>query len=169
MTALASTIIWMIAAQAAVNFSGTWKLDSDASRITAPAGLAGLIRSGVPQTLHVTHSANGAVVIESQINESHARMYQPGGKTSTPVGPSGSITMTSKWDGRSLVSEGSQDASSGAALAVREVFALSEDGRTLTIHVTVAGAGVDASSNLVYRKTDAAEPCRNWPTPCKPR
>ena len=65
-----------------VNMSGTWKLDAARSRVAASAGLAGLIGAGAPETLHITQPANGTVVIESQINESHSRVYRPGTRTS---------------------------------------------------------------------------------------
>jgi hypothetical protein len=147
----------------APDFSGTWKLDSERSRIDATAGLIGLIRSGAPPTLHVTQPANGSLIVESQINESQSRIYKPGAKTSTTVVPSGTITMTSRWEGRTLVSEGTSESTS-APSAVREVFSANSDGRTLTIQITVG----QNQSTLVYTRTQTAEPCRSWPTPCKP-
>jgi hypothetical protein len=156
----------------APDFSGTWKLDPNRSRVTAEAGLAGLIGSGAPEILHVTQPANGTLVIESQINEGHARLYRPGDKSSTPVfvGPAGSITMTSRWDGRTLVSEGRRETASGTSTSVtevREVIALSADGRTLTIDVTTAGPGDKSASTLIYMRTQEVGPCQSWPTPCK--
>ena len=148
------------------DFSGTWKLEPTRSHITSAAALAGLIRSGAPVTLHVTHPANGTLVIESQINESHSRIYRPGGKSSTP-GLGVTITMTSRWDGRTLVSEGTQESTSGASIKVKEVIALSADARTLTIDVTTTGPGDTIASTLVYTRSPLAEPCHNWPTPCK--
>jgi len=148
----------------APDLTGTWKLDTDRSRIEASAGIVGLIRSGAPPTLHITQPTNGSVIVESQINESQSRIYKPGAKTSTPVVPSGTITMTSKWEGRTLVGEGSSETTSGAPTAVKEVFSTSTDGRTLTVEITVGGN----HSTLIYTKTQAAEPCRSWPTPCKP-
>jgi hypothetical protein len=148
----------------APDLTGTWKLDTERSRIEASAGIVGLIRSGAPPTLHITQPTNGSVIVESQINESQSRIYKPGAKTSTPVVPSGTITMTSKWEGRTLVGEGSSETTSGAPTAVKEVFSTSTDGRTLTVEITVGGN----HSTLFYTKTQAAEPCRSWPTPCKP-
>lgn len=156
----------------APDFSGTWKLDPNRSRVTAEAGLAGLIGSGAPETLHITQPANGTLVIESQINEGHARLYTPGGKTSTPVfvGPAGSITMTSRWDARRLVSEGRRETASGTSTSVtdvKEVVSLSADGRTLTIDVTTTGPGDKSASTLIYTRTQEVGPCQSWPTPCK--
>lgn len=151
-----------------LEFSGTWKLDAGRSRLVDAAGLSGLIASGAPETLHITHAANGTLVVESQINESHARIYTPGGKTSTPVGQGGHITATSRVEDRAIVSEGTREDASGVATAVREVLALSADGAVLTIEVTTTAAGGQQTSTLVYTRASSVGPCENWPTPCKP-
>lgn len=140
---LVTARVALVLAQAQ-NFSGTWKLDANRSRVSTTAFLAGLIAAGAPDTLHVTQPANGTLVVESQINEGHARIYTPGGKTSTPVfvGQGGTITMTSRWDGRTLVSEGRHEFPAGASSIVRnvrEILALSADGRALTIEIAKIG------------------------------
>ena len=154
------------------DFSGTWKLDASRSRVAEAAGLAGLIGAGAPATLHITQAANGTLVVESQINEGHARLYRPGRRISTPVtvGPAGRVAMTSRWEGRSLVSEGTREFTSGnspVATQVREVLSLSADGRTLTIEVTTTAAGDESASTMVYTRTQDVGPCQTWPTPCK--
>ena len=151
----------------APDFSGTWQLDGSRSTIVASAAYFGLIPAGAPQTLHITQPANGTVAIESQINEGHSRLYRPGGKTSTPAGQGGTIAVTSKWDGRSLVAEGTQQAPSGASIDVKEVIALSADGKTLTVEVTTTAAGEKNTSTAVYTRTLDVGPCEKWPTPCK--
>ena len=148
------------------DFSGTWKLDEPKSKVVATAGIIGLIPAGAPKTLHITQPANGSVVIESQINEAHVRIYKPGRETSTPAGQGGAVTMTSKWEGRSLVSEGALKAPNGDTTTVREVVSLAADGRTLTMEVTTT-AGEKQSSTLVYTKITDVGPCDSWPTPCK--
>jgi hypothetical protein len=148
----------------APDLSGTWKLDTERSRVEATAGIIGLIRSGAPPTLHITQPANGSLIVESQINESQSRIYKPGAKTSTPVVPTGTITMTSRWEGRTLVSEGTSESASGAPSAVKEVFSTANDTQTLTVEITVG----QNHSTLIYTKTQTAEACRSWPTPCKP-
>jgi outer membrane protein assembly factor BamB len=156
----------------ASNLSGTWKLDAARSRIVAPAGLAGLIGTGAPETLHITQPANGTVTVESQINESHSRIYTPGSKTSTPVtvGPPGTNSMTSRWDKGSLVSEGMRESKSGPSTVIteiKEVITLSPDGGALTIDVTATTGEETATSTLVYRRATGVGPCQTWPTPCK--
>jgi hypothetical protein len=155
------------------DFSGTWRLDETRSNIVATAGLIGLISAGAPKTLHITQPANGSVVIESQINEAHVRIYKPGRETSTPAGQGGAVTMTTKWEGKSLVSEGALKAPNGDTTSVREVVSLGAGGEALTMQVTTsagsasAGQPGKASSMLVYTKITDVGPCETWPTPCK--
>jgi len=149
----------------APDFSGTWKLDETKSRVVATAGITGLIPAGAPKTLHITQSANGTIVIESQVNEAHARIYRPGKETATPAGQGGAVTATSKWEGASLVVEGALKTANGDTTAIREKLSLGAGG-TLTMEVTTS-AGAQASSTLVYSKITDVGPCTTWPTPCK--
>ena len=151
----------------APNFSGTWRLDETRSQVVATAGITGLIPAGAPKTLHITQPANGSLVIDSQVNEAHVRIYRPGRETSTPAGQGGAVTMLSKWDGTSLASEGAMKAPNGDTTAVREVLSLSADGKTLTMAVTTATDAGKASSTLIYSKITDVGPCETWPTPCK--
>ena len=148
------------------NLAGTWRLDEAKSKVVATAGIIGLISAGAPKTLHITQPANGSLVVESQINEAHVRIYKPGRETSTPAGQGGTVTMTSKWEGKSLVSEGALKAPNGDTTAIREVVSLSADGKVLTMEVTTSSAE-KASSTLVYTKITDVGPCETWPTPCK--
>ena len=167
----------VVASAQAPDFSGTWRLDEAKSKVVATAGLVGLIPAGAPKTLHITQPANGTVVIESQVNEGHSRIYKPGRESSTPAGQGGAVTMTAKWDGRSLVSEGAMKAPNGDTTTIREVVALGADGKTLTIAIVTSAATVTsasakasadrAESTLVYTKITDVGPCETWPTPCK--
>jgi outer membrane protein assembly factor BamB len=148
-------------------FGGWWKLDPAQSQVSPTAGLTGLIASGAPDFLFITQPANGTLLVESMINTMHVRMYRPGGKTSTPAGQGGSVTMTSRWDGRTLVSEGSLDSPSNPSVAVKELISLAADGKTLTIDVTTTTAADTASSSLKYTPTQDVGPCESWTTPCK--
>jgi hypothetical protein len=145
------------------DFSGTWRLDAAKSNVVATAGIIGLIPAGAPQTLHVTQPSNGTLVIESQINEAHVRIYKPGRETSTPAGQGGAVTMTTAWNGRTLTSAGALKAPNGDTTTVKEVLTLSGDGNVLTLQTTV---GQNAST-LVYTKITDVGPCEKWPTPCK--
>ena len=151
------------------DFSGTWKLDQERSSVNVEATLSGLIGGGAPPTLHITQPANGTLVVESQINESHARLHVPGGQTTTPVflGVVGTITMTTKWKGQTLMSEGTRDSSSEPSIGVEEAFALSANGQTLEVEITVSTDDEKHSSTLRYVRTRDVGPCESWPTPCK--
>jgi hypothetical protein len=160
----------LIAATTVVNaqapdLSGTWKLEEAKSRVVATAGIVGLGPAGAPKTLHITQSANGTIVIESQINEAHARIYRPGRETVTPAGQGGTVTATSNWDGKSLVAEGALRAANGDSTTIREVLSL-DAGGTLKMDVTTT-AKESASSTLIYTKITDVGPCETWPTPCK--
>ena len=149
-----------------VQFSGTWKLDKAKSILSASAGLAGLVPTGVPEVLHITQPANGTLVIESRTNEGHARMYRPGDKTSTPAGQGGRISMVSKWESRALVAEGTLESASGETTTVREAFGVAPDG-SLTIEVQASAAAGKSESKVTYGKIHSVGPCESWPTPCK--
>ena len=153
----------------APDLAGTWQLDETKSMITATAGIIGLIPAGAPKTLHITQPANGTIVIESQVNEAHVRIYKPGRETSTPAGQGGAVTMTSQWVGRALISEGAMKAPNGDTTTVREVVRLGADGKSLTMEVTTTPVGQTekVSSSLVYTKITDVGPCEKWPTPCK--
>jgi outer membrane protein assembly factor BamB len=148
--------------------SGTWRFDAASSQLTDGAGLAGLIAAGVPPTIHVTHAANGTVVVESPINEGHARLYQPGRQTATPVAQGGTITMTSRWSGTALVAEGTTTAPNGAPAAVKESYSIDPKRTRLSIEVTSATTGAEPRiSRLIYVPIADMGPCEKWPTPCK--
>ena len=149
----------------APDFSGTWKLDEAKSKIVATAGIIGLSPAGPPRTLHITQAANGSIALESQINEAHVRIYRPGKATATPAGQGGAVTMSSKWEAKSLVSEGAFKAPNGDTTTIREVLSLGPGG-TLLMEVTTTAAGT-ASSTLVYTKITDVGSCETWPTPCK--
>jgi hypothetical protein len=147
----------------APDFSGTWRLDEAKSQVVATAAFVGLIPAGAPKTLHVTQPSNGSLVVESQINEAHVRIYKPGRETSTPAGQGGSVTMTTVWAGRTVTSQGALKNASGETTNVKEVLSLSEDGTVMTVQTSV---GPNAST-LVYTKITDVGPCEKWPTPCK--
>jgi outer membrane protein assembly factor BamB len=147
-------------------FSGTWKLDKALSLVNDAAGLVGISPAGAPATLHITQPVNGTLVVESQINEGHVRIYNPGGKTATPAGQGGVITMTTEWAGRTLISQGTAVNASGASVTVREAYSLSADGKVLTVDVTTTGAD-EKTSSLKYTRIPDVGPCESWPTPCK--
>lgn len=150
-------------------FAGTWKLDATESRVNDGAGIAGLAAAGAPPMLHITQPANGTLVVESPINEGHARIYIPGARTATPFGQGGTIAMIAEWVGRTFVGQGTATPNSGAASNVKEVFSLSSDSKMLAVDVTYSGGdgSNERTSSLKYVRIQDVGPCEKWPTPCK--
>jgi hypothetical protein len=162
-------LVFLIAlAQGGPSLSGTWKLDPARSRVAQELGWPGLIGSGAPDRIHVTQAANGSLVIESEINESHARIYRPGGTTASPVAQTSKLTMTSRWEGRALVSEGKLVPPTGDPAEVKETLSLLDEGGTLEVAISKKSPGGAMASRLVYFRVTAVDPCEKWPTPCKP-
>jgi hypothetical protein len=88
------------------------------------------------------------------------------------VGGVGTVTMTTRWEGNTLVSEGRRESPSGTSTVVielREVFRFDADGRTLEIEVTATGAEGKSVSQASYTRTEDVGLCHSWPTPCKTR
>lgn len=140
--------------------AGSWTLDAAASAVVDDAPFAGLVAKGAPTWLFVTQPANGTLVLESAVNTSHTRFYRPGTSTTTDVS-GGTITMSSSWAGTSLVAEGTLNATSGTATAVKETIA--RDGDALVVEITAG----EKTSRLRYKRLLDVGPCASWPTPCK--
>ena len=158
-------VLLVLATQEAPSLAGTWQLDPSHSQVVNEIGWPGLIGAGAPERIHVTQAANGTLVIESEINEGHARIYKPGGgDTATPVAQTGRITMSSRWESRALVAEGTLVAPSGDSSKARETITLAPDGLTLRVEISTGGP-VSAFS---YTRASSVEPCEKWATPCKP-
>ena len=146
------------------DLSGTWKLNEEASTVdpaVAYAGLGG--NAGVPVTVYVTQAKNGTVIVGSDMNTSRARPYRPGGESQEPLG-NGKITMTSRWEAGTLVSEG-RDGESGSTL--REMLSMSPNGESLRVEISVTSDDGTSSSTLVYDQATRESACEEWPTPCK--
>ena len=113
------------------DFSGTWRLDRQASQITPPA-FSGGRGGGTVDTLHITQAANGTLIIGSEANGTKAWAYQVEGESTIPAGRNSTMSVTSRWDGRVLATEG---------VGLKERLSLSDDGETLTITITTATPG----------------------------
>ena len=81
--------------------------------------------------------------------------YIIGGENPLPApgGEAERMTMSSRWEGRNLVNEGSDEVE-GDSLVVREVMSLSPDGLTLRLEVTATVAGTEATNTLVYIRAE---------------
>ena len=163
-TLLLSTCLILASATSAQvpELSGSWKLAEPASE-SGPsfAGLGG--NAGVPNKLYVTQAANGTIIIGSDMNTSHARTYAPGAVNRSPLGGE-VVSITSRWDGATLVAEGQDTASQNG---LRETLTKSPDGTTLTVEIGVTTETETSTSSLVYEASTTEPPCVEWPTPCK--
>ena len=149
--------------------SGTWRLDAGRSRVDEAGGLAGMPSMRAIETLHISQAANDSLTVENQINAGHLRYYVVGDSTTTPAGQSGTIMMTTRREGATIVAEGVQSSDSGATTArttVRETFRLDESGG-LNIETIMTEGGETRASQLVYTRIDTVGGCTTWPSPCK--
>ncbi len=139
------------------DLSGTWTLDLERSRITERL-LRGGGDGGPADTLHLTQAANGTLVVGNEINSDQAWTYTPGGETAVPVGPRDTVTVTTRWEGDRLVSEGRREPTGGESatdiIGLREVQSLSDDGETLTVEVTTRTTDGDSTNTLVFDRVE---------------
>ena len=133
-----------------IDFSGTWRLDREASTIITAEGLAGL-GEPAPADLHLTHAANGGLIISSRVNGAQPRAYLVEGGSTVPAPGGGTMLVATRWRNGALVSEGSARVD-GNTVGIREVMTLSADGRTLTLEVTTTSPSGAETNTLVYRK-----------------
>ena len=135
------------------DFSGYWALDTEASSVETAETLAGLAGGGAPENIFVSQARNGTLVISSQHNPSQPRVYSIDDDSLVPAPgeQGGSMQVTTRWQDRALVSEGSV-VSDADTLRVREVLSLSDDGDTLMLEATIASAAGEVSNRLVYRR-----------------
>ncbi len=137
--------------------SGTFCLDLQASQITPPA-FSGGRGGGTVDMLHITQATNGTLIIGSEANGTKAWAYQLEGESTIPAGRNRTMSVTSRWDGRVLATEG---------VGLKERLSLSDDGETLTIEITTAAPSGERTNRLVYTKLYVVDPCESWPTPCR--
>ena len=153
-TVLGSCITAALASGQTPDLSGTWRLDVERSRIAA-APLRGGADGGPADTLHVTHAANGTLIVGNQVNAGQAWSYRPGRKTTIPMGAHGTMAVMSRWEAGRFVSEGSRASEGGGGVTgVREVRSLSPDSRTLTVEVTIRTLQGERTNTLVYERVD---------------
>ncbi len=151
------------------NFSGTWALDANRSRLIPGGGLARIGDEGAPRRLHVTHGLNGDVTLLSEVNESQARTYKLNAESEIPVTQDNDMTVVARWDGARFIVEGTRgDRDSTAVTAVRRILGLSLNGSVLTIDVLTTTSNGEQSSLLVYTRTTSVPDCKEWSTPCLP-
>ena len=143
------------------DFSGTWHLDRDASEFPrfgrggGGGGRGGGRGGGAAATVVITQSAD-ALTMEQQTEQGARTLtYRLDGSESTNSGPRGELVTTSRWDGATLVTEGTMSLSTPRgdfSLDSVEHLSLSGDGQTLTIESTRTARFGDMVTTLVYRR-----------------
>ncbi len=146
-TAFAASLV----AQSKPNFSGTWKLNvakSDFGPLPGPDSRVDVIEHSDPAIKINTNQEGAQGKIEATIN------YTTDGKEVTNhVGPR-EIKSTVVWDGSNLVVN-SKLTFQDNDVTIKNVWTLSEDGKTLTQNAHLAATMGEADQKYVFEKQDA--------------
>jgi hypothetical protein len=148
--------VWALAAP---DFSGTWVLDASKSDQMSMGRQGG----GSPPNITLTLKQSGNELAITRTMEmggnqrTSEQKFTLDGKENTNSGMMGRGEMVSKsrWDGDTLVIEGTQKMSSSRGemeIATKEAFSLSEDGKVLTITTTRTTPQGERTTKQVYNK-----------------
>ena len=157
------------AAAQGTDFSGTWRLDADASELpdfgdggrgfggrgAGRQGGGGGGFGGGARTLVIVQTPAMMIVEQQTARGSRAATYRLDGEESTNSGPRGEQTARSRWDGAALVTEGTQSVSTPRgdfSLEFTEWRTLSADGGTMTVESVRSTPRGDIETTLVYRR-----------------
>ena len=157
------------AAAQGTDFSGTWRLDADASELpdfggggrgfggrgAGRQGGGGGGFAGGARTLVIVQTPAMMIVEQQTARGSRAATYRLDGEESTNSGPRGEQTARSRWDGAALVTEGTQSVSTPRgdfSLEFTEWRTLSADGGTMTVESVRSTPRGDIETTLVYRR-----------------
>ena len=155
-------------------FSGTWRLDRDASEFPefggrgvfggrrggpgggrgGPGGGRGGPGGGA-QTLVIEQSRDALIIDHQSARGSRVVSYQLDGRASMNPGPRGDQTTTSHWEGTTLVTEGTLALSTPRgdfSMDLVERLELDDNGQTLTIESTRTTPRGAIAMTLVYRR-----------------
>lgn len=165
---LAAAALAAPAAAQGTDFSGTWRLDADASELPdfggggrgfggggRRQGGAGGGFAGGARTLVIVQTPAMMIVEQQTARGSRAATYRLDGEESTNSGPRGEQTARSRWDGAALVTEGTQSVSTPRgdfSLEFTEWRTLSADGQTMTVESVRSTPRGDIETTLVYRR-----------------
>lgn len=168
---LAAAALAAPAAAQEADFSGTWRLDADASalpdfgggrrfggggRPRGGGGGRGPGRPGGGAAALVVVQTPALLIVEQQSDRgSRAVTYRLDGEESSNAGPRGEQTSRSRWDGAALVTEGTQAVSTPRgdfSMEFTERRTLSADGGTMTVETTRSTPRGDLDTTLVYRR-----------------
>lgn len=165
---LAAAALAAPAAAQGTDFSGTWRLDADASELPDIGGGGRLFGgrggrrqgggggpAGGARTLVIVQTPAMLIIEQQSDRGSRAATYRLDGEESTNSGPRGEQTARSRWDGAALVTEGTQSVSTRRgdfSLEFTEWRTLSADGQTMTVESVRSTPRGDIETTLVYRR-----------------
>jgi hypothetical protein len=138
-------VIFMAApAQAAPNLTGVWKLNlskSDYGQVPAPEAMTRTINHNDPSLQISTYQKGAAGEATTELK------YTTDGKPAENKDSKG----TAKWDGDKLVVDSTRNMQ-GAEIKFHEVWALSPEGKTLTVKIHLVAPQREADVMLVFDK-----------------
>jgi len=144
-----------------VDFSGTWVLD--ASRSDLPERGAGPRATPLDTqdqqatVLVIQQSATEIIILREGLRGTGKSVLPLDGRETQRRGPrGGTLTLKSRWEGTTLVTEGSQvverPEGGPVTVTVREERSLGPDGLTLTVMTVSKGPTGEMRRRLVFRK-----------------
>jgi hypothetical protein len=130
------------------NFTGKWALDaakSDFGVLQGPESQVHVMDHQEPNLAvkTTTKTAQGETNLERKLTTD--------GKQNANSTAQGEIKSTSKWDGRKLVTEMKITTPNGE-IEIRDVYELSEDGKTLLIHRDLKAPQGETTQRLQFAK-----------------
>ncbi len=136
-------------AQARPNFTGTWKMD-------VPASDFGPMPAPERTTIKVAHEDPAFKVNVTQVNQQgetvHDVAYTTDGKENTnTINDTIELKSTSKWDGDALLID-AKGSAGDREFTMKDRWALSEEGKTLTIERVLASSPGEAKMKMIFRK-----------------
>ncbi len=134
------------------DFSGSWELVRNESRIETPYGLAGL-RNSAPTQLYIQQNSSQTLILTTRHPGAVPRSYQFNGQTWLLAieGDPTKLLMSSRIRGLSLITTG-VGRIAGETVNLQEVLTMGADGRTLTLQVTTTRSSRSETNTLVYKR-----------------
>jgi hypothetical protein len=145
-----------VAAQQKPDFSGTWKLNVAKSDF----GVLGGPESRIDVVTHKDPSLSDSVTAEGpQGRQQYTANYTTDEKEALNKIGGRDVKSTVKWAGNNLAFS-SKLVYEGSDVTGSANWALSEDGKTLTISIHYTSSMGDADQKLVFEKQDSAAPAK---------
>jgi hypothetical protein len=144
-------VVSPVLAQGKADFSGNWSLDKEKSVMPQAGGGGG--RGGPVEKLVLTQKGNELAV---EAGEQKYTLKLDGTESSVPGMKGALFPVKAKWDGNTVVVEGSQtfEGNQGQVTIQRkEVWSLQDGGQTLMLErTTTRGGGEPRTVKLAYKK-----------------